>query len=187
MWKHLCWGSGCCNRGAELFECEVCRWTFGGNIRSKDEYHIRRYSKIWRYHIFVFGFKSYSISRHDFVNKITPVSCKSLHLTSNFRLGCTRSLCLVFGSSHLRKRLRECVAKLMHIFLLICYFVNVLIFSGDNISFGRAHARAESFCTEEARFDCWWILARNFRSNRENVSLLLFSSYMIITLSTTRI
>jgi hypothetical protein len=30
-------------------------------------------------------------------------------------------------------------------------------------------------------------LARNFRSNRENVSLLLFSSYMIITLSTTRI
>jgi hypothetical protein len=34
------------------------------------------------------------------------------------------------------------------------YFILTLFFSGDNISLGRAHARAESFCTEEARSHC---------------------------------
>lgn len=73
----------CCNYLEEIFEIKM-------NITSAG---IEEYKNI----IFLFFlFKSYLVSRHAFANKITRVSCKSLHLTSNFRLGCTRSLCLVF-------------------------------------------------------------------------------------------
>jgi hypothetical protein len=81
VWRSL--SVSCCNYLEEIFEIKM-------NITSAG---IEEYKNI----IFLFFlFKSYLVSRHAFANKITRVSCKSLHLTSNFRLGCTRSLCLVF-------------------------------------------------------------------------------------------
>jgi len=69
------------------------------------------------YRVFVFMCKLHSISHYDYLKKMIPVTCKSLHFMSNFRLCCTRSLYLGFEVSLLHIMLRVCVLKsLQHIF-----------------------------------------------------------------------
>jgi hypothetical protein len=85
--------------------------------------------------------KLHSTSHHAYLKKVTCLRCKSLHFVSEFRLCCTRSLCLGF--------------QLSVMFFILCIYVSlsyvILLFfsSGYNFTFGGAYARAESFCTKE--------------------------------------
>lgn len=106
---------------------------------------------------------------------------RASHCTSCLLLGYVVHVPYIWDSNY-----RYCTLCYVCVEITATYFSSYFTsyfcfcFSGDYFTFGRANARAESFCTKEAWFNCWWILARNFRSNWKDVSLLLISSYVFI-------